>query len=381
MTKLLIRLFAGDSRASYGKLSGIVGIVVNLLLSAAKFTIGTLSGSISITADAMNNLTDASSSIVTMIGFRLAEKPADEDHPYGHARAEYISGLAVAALILLIGWELARSSVEKILHPQPVEFSFLMAAVLLLSMVVKLWLCLFNRHLGKKIGSSALLATAADSRNDVVATGAVLVSCLVGMVTDFNPDGYMGLAVAMFILYSGICTAKETMDPLLGQAPDPELVDHIRRQLLDYDHVLGIHDLMVHDYGPGRRFASVHVEMDRNLDPLFSHNIIDAIERDFAGRDNIQLVVHYDPMVTDSEELNEAKADVEAIVASLDSRLSIHDFRLVAGPVHTNVIFDMVVPFDLEKNAEGLKKEIVQAIRLQHPDYYAVIHVDNASFN
>lgn len=381
MTNLLLRLFAGKGRASYGKLSGVVGIAANLLLSGAKFLVGTLSGSISITADALNNLTDASSSIVTMIGFRLAEKPADEDHPYGHARAEYITGLAVAALILLIGWELAKSSIEKILHPTDVAFSLITAVVLVASMAVKLWLYLFNRRLGKEIGSSALLATAADSRNDVIATGAVLISCMISRLTSLRPDGYVGLAVALFILYSGVNIARETMDPLLGKAPDKELVEHIRQKLLDREHVLGIHDLMVHDYGPGRRFASVHVEMDRELDPLFSHNIIDAIERDFESSENIQLVVHYDPMVTDSEELNAAKDLVQTIIHTLDTRLTVHDFRLVAGPVHTNVIFDLVVPFDLLKKTDTLKKEISQAIAEHLPNYYAVIHVDHASFN
>lgn len=383
MTKLLLHLFVKDkgSRAAYGKLSGIVGIICNVLLFAAKLIIGLLSGSVSITADAMNNLSDASSSIVTMIGFRMAEKPADEDHPYGHARAEYITGLCVAAFILLIGWELGKSSFQKILNPEPVAFSWLMAAVLLLSMAAKLWLALFNLHLGKKIHSSALLAASVDSRNDVIATAAVLISCLVGMLTDFNPDGYVGILVALFILYSGVQIARDTIDPLLGKAPDAELVNSIREKLLSYEYVLGIHDLMVHDYGPGRRFASVHVEMDRELDPLFSHNIIDEIEREFEQSENIQLVVHYDPMVTDDEEVNETKKFVEAIVKTLDKRLSIHDFRLVAGPKHTNVVFDLVVPFGLEQTADDLCNSIVQAIRKAKPNYYAVIHVDSASFN
>ena len=383
MTKLLLKFFIKDenNRSAYGKLSGIVGIICNMLLAAAKLLIGILSGSVSITADALNNFTDAASSIVTIIGFRMAEKPADKDHPYGHARAEYISGLATAALILLIGWELAKTSFQKILHPEAMEFSWVMAAVLLLSIAVKLWLSLFNRKLGKHIGSGTLLAAAADSRNDVIATAAVFLSCLVSMLTNFNPDGYVGLAVALFIVYSGIGIAKETIDPLLGKAPDAELVQHIRKKLLSYEHVLGIHDLMVHDYGPGRRFASVHVEMDRELDPLFSHNIIDEIERDFEKQDSIQLVVHYDPMVTDDEELNSAKKTIEAIVQGIDERLSLHDFRLVAGPKHTNVVFDLVVPFGMDEEPKMLKKRITEAIRQALPNYYAVIHVDSESFN
>ena len=383
MTKLLLKLFVKDpnNRASYGKLSGMVGIVCNTLLAAAKLLIGVISGSVSITADAMNNFSDAASSIVTLIGFRMAEKPADKDHPYGHARAEYISGLAVAALILLIGWELAKSSFEKILHPEPVEFSAVLVAVLALSILGKLWLCHFNRHLGKSIGSGALLAAAADSRNDVIATGVVLLSCIAGRLWNLTLDGYMGLAVAVFIFCSGIGIAKDTIDPLLGKAPDKEFVAHIRSTLLAYEHVLGIHDLMVHDYGPGRRFASVHVEMDRELDSLFAHNIIDEIERDFEKNDNLQMVLHYDPMVTDDEELNKAKAMIESIVRAIDENLSLHDFRLVTGPKHTNVVFDLVVPFDLKDSPSALKKRIAKCISEILPNYYAVIHIDSEGFS
>ncbi len=389
MTKLLLRLFVKDAekthdgrvRAAYGKLSGIVGIACNLLLAGLKLLLGQLSGSLSITADAMNNLSDAGSSVVTLVGFHLAGKPADPEHPYGHARIEYISGLIVAGMILLIGWELAKGSLEKILNPQPVVFSWVMAAALLLSMGLKLWLALFNRKLGKKIDSAALLATSSDSRNDVISTGAVLISCLVGMCTSFDPDGYMGLLVALFILYSGIKAAKETIAPLLGEAPDPALVREVRETLLAYEHVLGVHDLMVHDYGPGQRFASVHLEMDRKLDPLFSHNIIDAIERDFAREKQIQLVIHYDPVVTDDETISRVRDMAEELAKSLDARLSIHDFRLVEGPLHTNLVFDLVVPHDLAKEGESLKKRLCLALQEKTPDYYAVIHLDSEAFN
>lgn len=389
MTKLLLRLFVKDAekihdgrvRAAYGKLSGIVGIACNLLLAGLKLLLGQLSGSLSITADAMNNLSDAGSSVVTLVGFHLAGKPADPEHPYGHARIEYISGLIVAGMILLIGWELAKGSLEKILNPQPVVFSWVMAAALLLSMGLKLWLALFNRKLGKKIDSAALLATSSDSRNDVISTGAVLISCLVGMCTSFDPDGYMGLLVALFILYSGIKAAKETIAPLLGEAPDPALVREVRETLLAYEHVLGVHDLMVHDYGPGQRFASVHLEMDRKLDPLFSHNIIDAIERDFAREKQIQLVIHYDPVVTDDETISRARDMAEELAKSLDARLSIHDFRLVEGPLHTNLVFDLVVPHELAKEGENLKKRLCLALQEKAPDYYAVIHLDSEAFN
>jgi len=362
MTNWLVKRFiknhenTGDPavRGAYGRLAGITGIVCNLLLCAGKLTAGVLSGSVSVTADAVNNLTDASSSVVTMIGFRMAEKPADEDHPYGHARVEYITALAVAAIILLIGYELAKSSVRKILHPAPTEFSWITAVILLASIAVKLWLSVFNRRLGKTISSGALLATAADSRNDVIATSAVLLSCIIAALTDFDPDGYVGLLVALFILYSGFCVAKDTIDPLLGAAPDPDFIRRIAETLKTQEGVLGIHDLMVHDYGPGRRFASVHVEMDRNLDPLMSHNLIDRMERQFAEEMNLQLVIHYDPVVTDDEEAAAARKLVETVVGGIDGRLSIHDFRMVAGPLHTNVIFDLVVPFEMEKDAKVL---------------------------
>ncbi len=389
MTNWLLKRFVknhkktGDPtvRSAYGRLAGITGIVCNLLLCAGKLAAGLLSGSVSITADAVNNLTDASSSVVTMIGFRMAEKPADEDHPYGHARVEYITALAVAAIILLIGYELAKSSVRKILSPAPVEFSWIVAAILAASIAVKLWLCFFNRSLGKAISSTALLATSTDSRNDVIATSAVLASCLVGKFTGFDPDGYVGLLVALFILYSGFCVAKDTIDPLLGAAPDPDFIRTIAETLKAQEGVLGIHDLMVHDYGPGRRFASVHVEMDRNLDPLMSHNLIDRIERQFAEEMNLQLVIHYDPVVTDDEEAATAKKLVEAVVGGIDARLSIHDFRMVAGPLHTNVIFDLVVPFELEKNAKVLISAISAALQAVDPDYHAVISIDSDAFN
>lgn len=368
-------------RGACGRLAGITGIVCNLLLCAGKLAAGILSGSVSITADAVNNLTDASSSVVTMIGFRMAEKPADQDHPYGHARVEYISALAVAAIILLIGYELAKSSVRKILNPAPMAFSWITVIILLASIGVKLWLSLFNRRLGEAISSGALLATSADSRNDVIATSAVLVSCVIAALTDFDPDGYVGLLVALFILYSGFCVARDTIDPLLGAAPDPDFIRRIAETLRAQEGVLGIHDLMVHDYGPGRRFASVHVEMDRNLDPMMSHNLIDRMERLFAEEMNLQMVIHYDPVVTDDEEAAAAKKLVETVVGGIDHRLTIHDFRMVAGPLHTNVIFDLVVPFELEKNAKVLISAISAALQATNPDYHAVISIDSDAFN
>ena len=317
MTSLLLRIFvpnhrdsaSGSVRSAVGALSGRVGILCNLLLFAFKLLIGTLSGSVSITADALNNLSDASGSIVTLIGFKMAGKPADKHHPFGHARAEYLSGLAVAVMILFIGFELGKSSVEKILHPQPVVLTAVMALVLVCSVGVKLWMCLFNRKLGTLIGSSALMATAADSRNDCIATTAVLAAAGLEQWLGIPIDGFMGLAVAVFILYSGIQMARETVSPLLGESADPEL----REKLVDYisrhPKILGYHDLMVHDYGPGKRYASLHVEMDHREDPMECHEIIDDMERECLRSHNVHLVIHYDPIVTDDPELRQLKEE------------------------------------------------------------------------
>ena len=387
MTALLMRLFAKDAdspkgRARVGRLSGIVGIVCNLLLFAGKLVIGTLSGSVSITADAMNNLSDASSSIVTLLGFRLAEKPADADHPYGHARFEYLSGLAVSAMIIVIGFELAKTSVEKIIAPTAVRFSIPLAVLLLLSIGVKLWLAAFNRALGKRIGSKALEATAADSRNDVIATGAVLLAAVVEHFTRWQVDGWMGLGVALFILCSGANLAKETVSPLLGQSASPELRQLIIDTVKSEPKVLGYHDLMVHDYGPGQRFASLHVEMDHLEDPMVCHDIIDNIERECLERHNVHLVIHYDPVITGDEALEHMRDRVQEIVTQFDSRLSIHDFRMVQGIDHTNLIFDIALPDALMDQKKAIQQHLDSA--LAQPDgekYYTVITFDPAAFN
>ena len=389
MTNLLPRLFVRgydryedpDVRTAYGKLAGAVGIVCNLLLFAAKLMIGTLTGSVSITADAVNNLSDASSSVVTLIGFKLSERPADEEHPYGHARYEYLSGLVVAVMILVIGVELVKSSVDKIFHPEAVEFSAAVVIVLALSIALKLWMAHFNRTLGRRIQSEALIATAADSRNDVISTGAVLAAAVFAKLSGWNIDGYVGLLVALFILYSGVSIAKETIDPLLGEAPNGELVQMVNREIRAYDKVLGLHDLMVHDYGPGRRFASVHVEMDSQEDPLVCHDIIDTIERDFLSQYHIQLVVHYDPLVTNDSELTYMRELVTAEIEQIDPRLSIHDFRMVRGPRHTNLIFDLTIPFELEAKKDELKAMIDQRVQFECKKYYTVITFDCEAFN
>ncbi len=390
MTKLLLRLFVKNYkdtsqpkvRSGVGLLSSAVGIACNALLCALKLAVGKLSGSVSITADAMNNLSDAASSVVTLIGFKLAEKPADDEHPYGHARYEYLSGLAVAAMIIVIGFEIAKTSVEKILNPVAVEFSVPVCIVLVGSIAVKLWLYIFNRGLGKHIGSSALAATAADSRNDAVSTFAVLAAGIIEMFIPWHIDGFMGLAVALFILYSGATLAKETVSPLLGENASPELREIIVSVVSDQPEILGYHDLMVHDYGPGQRFASMHVEMDQSADPLECHELIDNLERACLEKHNVHLVIHYDPVVTGDEELDEMRECILEILQGIDTRISIHDFRMVKGKGHTNLIFDMSLPAALMKEKGKIKSQLDEALANRNETtYYTVITFDMESFN
>lgn len=388
MTKLLLRLFAnGDpelpkTRAVTGKLSGIVGIVCNVLLFAMKLLVGILSGAVSITADAMNNLSDATSSVVTLIGFRLAEKPADEDHPYGHARYEYLSGLAVAAMILVIGVELAKSSVEKIIHPESVAISVPVVLVLAGSILIKLWLGSFQKYLGKRIHSATLLATATDSRNDVLTTGAVLLALIIEFFTTWKVDGYVGLGVAIFILYSGVSMAKQTISPLLGETASPELRELIVGVVCAEPKVLGYHDLMVHDYGPGQRFASMHVEMDEKESALECHEIIDNLERTCLNEHNIHLVIHYDPVVTGDARMEHMKQLVLQCLKEQDSRISIHDFRMVQGKGHTNLIFDVSLPADLMNRQKEIKTKLDKKLNeTAENTYYTVITFDLESFN
>ena len=330
MMKFLLKWFIPDGedpngeavRSAVGKVSGSVGIAANVLLFLGKLLAGILSGSVSITADALNNLSDASGSLLTLVGFRLAGKPADAHHPYGHARFEYLSGLAVAAMIMLIGFELGRTSVKKILHPEPVVFSGIMAVVLLVSIGMKLWLYLLNRQLGIRIRSSALLATSADSRNDCITTAAVLAASLMEHFLNWRVDGIMGLGVAFFILWSGWGLVKDTISPLLGECADPELRQKLVEYVQQHPKVLGYHDLMVHDYGPGRQYASLHVEMDYREDPLLCHEIIDHMEWECQRRYGVHLVIHYDPVVTDDPELT-----------SMKNRVNSHKF-----PIQTQVI-------------------------------------------
>ena len=367
-------------RARIGKLSGAVGIICNCLLAAGKLIVGHMTSSMSITADGLNNLSDGASSIVTLLGFKLAEKPADRKHPYGHARIEYIAGLTVAVMILFIGLELGKSSVQKFINPEPIEFSFTAVWVLCASILVKLFMMLFNLKMGRRINSNALLATAADSRNDVMTTSVVLAASIVEHLYDVRIDGVMGIAVSLFILYSGVKLAGETMSPLLGEGANPEL----QKQITDYINgcpmVLGCHDLMVHDYGPGRRYASIHVEIDKNEDPMACHARIDEMERECLKNYGTHLVIHYDPVVTDDPEVNSTKKLVNTIIKVRDSRLTIHDFRMVDDGESVKMSFDMILPEDLRGQEQSIKETVEKALdSLDSKKYYADITFDMES--
>lgn len=382
LTKIFIKNYENTDdpkvRTAYGKFAGSVGIICNLILFSFKFIVGTLSGSMSITADAVNNLSDASSSIISLLGFRLASKPADPEHPYGHARYEYLSGLAVAVIILIIGVELFRSSLDKILNPSAVEFSWITSVVLIASIAVKLWMALFNTRIGKKIGSQTLIATAADSRNDVITTSVVLAAALISRFSSLELDGWMGLLVAAFIIFSGIGLIRETIDPLLGTSPDPELVTYIHNKIMSYPGVLGTHDLMIHDYGPGRQFASVHVEMAAEADVLESHDTIDNIEYDFKTNDHLHLIIHYDPIVTSDETIGDMRKWLGEKVRTIDPIITVHDLRLVPGTTHQNLIFDCVVPQDYKMSDAQLKAAISEIVRAEYPDYFCMITIDKS---
>lgn len=367
-------------RARIGKLSGAVGIICNCLLAAGKLIVGHMTSSMSITADGLNNLSDGASSVVTLLGFKLAEKPADRKHPYGHARIEYIAGLTVAVMILFIGLELGKSSVEKLIDPEPIEFSFTAVWVLCASILVKLFMMLFNLKMGRRINSNTLLATAADSRNDVMTTSAVLAASIVEHFYDVRIDGVMGIAVSLFILYSGIKLAGETMSPLLGEGANSEL----QKQITDYINgcpmVLGCHDLMVHDYGPGRRYASIHVEIDKNEDPMACHARIDRMERECLKNYGTHLVIHYDPVVTDDPEVNSTKRLVNTIIKVRDSRLTIHDFRMKDDGESVKMSFDMILPEDLRGQEQSIKETVEKALNsLDSKKYYADITFDMES--
>lgn len=385
MIKFLLRLFVRDHqntespavRAATGKLAGMTGIVCNVLLFLLKLTVGILSGAVSVIADAMNNLSDAASSVVTLLGFRLAQRPADQDHPYGHARYEYLSGLTVAALILVIGFELAKSSVSRIFTPASVEFTMATLVVLILSIGIKLWMCIFFATLGKTIHSTTLKATSVDSRNDVITSAAVLLGCLAERFLNWKIDGYVGLAVAIFILYAGISMARETVSPLLGQQADKKLLDAIGNLVCSHEKVLGIHDLLVHDYGPGRCYASVHVELSAEEDALVCHDIIDAIECDALETLNVHLVIHYDPVLENDEEWTKMRQMTETIVKQLDTSYSIHDFRLVRGASQTKLVFDLAMPYCATMDTKAVKQYIDAQLKERDLYYTTVIRFDH----
>lgn len=387
MTQFLIRCFIkrpddvkdAAVRTAYGNLASLVGMACNILLCIGKLLAGTLFGSIAIMADALNNLSDASSNVVSLIGFRLAAKAPDAEHPYGHARYEYLAGLVVSVTILAIGLSLLKESALKVLHPTPVVFSWLSIGVLAASILVKLWLSGFNRAVGKKIDSETLMATAADSRNDVLTTGAVLLSTILCSLTGYGIiDGIMGVGVAAFILWSGWGLVMDTLSPLLGESPSPELVEHIERTVMSYPGVLGVHDLMVHDYGPGHQFASLHVEFPAETDPLTAHDVIDNIENDFLKKDRLQVTIHYDPIVTADASVGVLRARLKEHARQLDPRLSIHDLRIVPGDSHTNVLFDLVFPAGYTGDIDQMLAKMCQFVKEQDPKYCCVVKVEQS---
>ena len=368
----------GAVRRAYGTLCGAVGIGLNVLLFIGKFFAGRLSGSIAVTADAFNNLSDAGSSAVTLLGFRLAGKKPDPDHPFGHGRIEYISGLVVAGLILLMGVELAKSSFDKILHPEEVTFSALALVILAVSVAVKLYMWHYNRRIGGKIRSAAMEATASDSLSDAAATSAVLLAMLIGRWTGLAVDGYVGMVVALFILFSAYKAAKETLSPLLGQAPDPELVQHIRDIVEEHDTVVGIHDLVVHDYGPGRQMVSLHAEVPASGDILQLHDVIDNIERELHEKLHVQAVIHMDPIVTDDETVDTLRRQVAELVRQVEPRMTIHDLRVIRGTTHTNLVFDAVLPLDAAITPAEAGRRIREKVSELDGDYYAVVTVEHS---
>lgn len=365
-------------RRVYGTLGAVVGIFLNICLFAGKYLAGFLSGSIAIMADAFNNLSDAGSSFISLIGFVFSGKKPDLDHPFGHGRIEYLAGLGVSFLILLMGVELAKNSVQKILHPVSVQISMLSIAVLSASILVKLYMAYYNHAIGKKIRSATMAATATDSLSDAAATTVVLLAMLFLAVTGINIDGYCGILVAVFILAAGIGAAKETVSPLLGQAPDPEFVKEIKELVMQHEEVLGIHDMAVHDYGPGRVMVSLHAEVSGDGNIYELHDLIDRIERELKEKLHCETVIHMDPIDVGNVKTVEMKEEMVKLVKAIDERLTIHDFRMVTGTTHHNMIFDVVIPADFKLSQEELKDIIQKKVWEKWPDYYVVIDVDTA---
>jgi len=385
MSDWLVRIFVRDAdntsdpavRTRYGQFAGMVCIVCNVLLCVGKAMVGVAVGSISIVADAVNNLSDASSNIVSMLGFKLASKPADNHHPFGHGRFEYLAGLTVSVLEAAIGINLIISSIGKIANPEPTTFGPAVVVVLIASMVVKLWMMAFNNEIGRRISSDTLRATAIDSRNDVITTGAVLMSAVISSFTGFDLDGWAGAVVGAFILWSGLALIRDSIGPLLGMTPDPQMVEHIKEKILGYPGVLGTHDLMVHDYGPGRQFASAHVEMAGEANVFESHDLIDNIEQDFR-REGLVMTLHLDPIVTNDPAIHDMRNWINLHVKDIDPRLSIHDLRTVPGPTHTNVIFDCVRPHDLEMKDDELCERIQRVVSTKYPQAICKVTIDSS---
>lgn len=364
-------------RHSYGMLCGIVGIALNILLFVGKFLAGTFSHSIAITADALNNLSDAGSSFITLAGFKLASQKPDPDHPYGHGRMEYLSGLFVSLLIILMAVELLKSSVDKIINPTDTQVNPVVIAILIISILIKFYMFFYNQQVGKKIDSTALLATAADSRSDTVSTFFILLSSLLSLFSGIQIDGYCGLAVGLFILYSGFNAAKDTIDPLLGKAPDKEYVEQIEQIVTSHDLILGIHDMMIHDYGPGRVVVSLHAEVPADGDLLEMHDLIDHIEQDLAETCNCEAVIHMDPIIVNDPEVDALKEQLDNIITSIDEDLKFHDFRIVKGPTHTNLLFDVLVPYKFETKDSELINQIDKKVKALNPSYFIVVKIDH----
>lgn len=389
MNEFLCKTFVKDHqhtenpevRERYGKFAGIVGMVSNVILCAAKILIGIISGSIAIIADGINNLADASSSLITLIGFKLASMPEDKEHPYGHARYEYITGMIVSILIVLVGVELGQSSIDKILHPQPLEFSWTVVLVLVLAIAIKIWQAMFNINIGKKINSLTLAATGADSRNDVISTTVVLISILIGHFSGLQIDGYMGCLVALFIIWSGISLVRETMSPLLGEAPDPELVETIRQKAMEPAGVLGIHDLVVHNYGPGKIFASIHIEVDADGDLMESHDMVDGIEKALSEELHIMLTCHLDPIKLNDPLVNKMSQLAVETAKEIDGVSNVHDLRVVPGPTRTNVIFDVVIDPGCKWSEDELLEKFTSKIKAESETYCVVINFDRSYVN
>ena len=383
MTDFLIKLFIKEYdtnnscvRIKYGNLASVTGIVCNVLLCIAKMVIGLLFNSIAIAADAINNLSDAANSVITYIGFVISGKPADKDHPYGHARYEYLACLLVSFIILILGLTLLKESILKIINPVPIKSSIISIVVLIIAILIKLWMSIFYKKIGKKINSNVLIANSVDSLNDVISTSVILITTLIAMFTSINLDGIAGSAVSVLIIYSGIGILRDTIDDLIGTTPEPELINNIITKLKSYEDVKGIHDLVVHSYGPSNYFATVHVEVSSHEDILVSHDMIDNIERDFARNLGINMVIHLDPLVMDDDETNETKKIVIDIITSISPELSIHDFRMVKGETHTNLIFDVLVPATYTHKEEILINTISEEIKKYNPKFNTVITID-----